>query len=178
MTKASNFTAIDFETANYPRSSACAVALVKVRNFEITDSWYTLIKPPEGTEILRSFTAIHGISNAQVASAPNFAEIWPRMRDFIGGDSLVAHNAPFDRGVLRACLEHYGLEDPVPPFECTVVISRRAWPEMENHRLNTVAAYLGIGLRHHEALSDAVACAKIRIAAGKSVKPGNACPGE
>lgn len=166
MTRGRNFTAIDFETANYPRASACAVALVKVRKGEITDSLYTLIKPPEEMRILSSFTAIHGITNAQVANAPSFADIWPVMKDFMGTDTLVAHNAPFDKGVLRACLDYYELDFPTPVFECTVVLARRAWPELENHRLNTVSNHLGISLKHHEALSDAIACAKIRIAAG------------
>ncbi len=166
MTGGRNFTAIDFETANYPRASACAVAVVRVRDGEIADSWYTLLKPPPGMEILRSFTAIHGITNAQVGQAPTFDAAWPALRDFIGDDTLVAHNAPFDRGVLRACLDYYGIDFPTPRFECTVVLSRRAWPSLGNHRLDTVSAHLGISLRHHEALSDAMACARIRIAAG------------
>ncbi len=162
-----DFTAIDFETANYPRASACAVALVRVRGREIAETWHTLIRPPEGMEILRSFTAIHGITNAQVAGAPTFDEAWPAMRDFMGSDVLVAHNAPFDRGVLRACLDFYGLDFPTPAFECTVVASRRAWPSLANHRLDTVSAHLGIELKHHEALSDAIACARIRVEAKK-----------
>lgn len=162
-----DFCAIDFETANYPRASACAVALVRVRGGEILENLYTLIKPPEGMEILRSFTAIHGITNADVRNSPTFATVWPAMREFIGEDFLVAHNAPFDRGVLIASLTHYGIDFSVPRFECTVVASRRAWPELPNHRLDTVSRHLGLKLKHHEALSDALACAGIWIASGK-----------
>ena len=160
-----NFCAIDFETGSYPRASACAVALVRVRDGEVADTLYSLIKPPEGMSILRSFTAIHGIAMKDVADSPTFDVLWPSMRDFIGSDFLVAHNAPFDRGVLAACLAHYEIDFPVPCFECTVVASRRAWPSLRNHKLDTVSDHLGLELEHHQALSDAIACALIFVAA-------------
>jgi DNA polymerase-3 subunit epsilon len=162
-----DFCAIDFETACYQRASACAVGIVRVRDGAIADTFYTLLKPPKGMGILPSFTAIHGISNADVAKAPDFAEIWPNIRDFIGDDYLVAHNSSFDRSVLKFSLDYYGIEFTVPRFECTVQCSRRKWPELDNHRLDTVSDLLGIELTHHEALSDALACAKIFIAASR-----------
>jgi len=165
LTRPLDFCAIDFETACNYRASACAVGLVRVRSGKIDDTYFTLIKPPKGMEILPSFTRIHGITNKHVESAPDFSGAWPAMRDFIGSDLLVAHNCGFDRGVLRYTLEHYGIEDAVPEFECTVVCSRRKWPHLENHKLNTVSDFLGIELTHHEALSDAIACARIYIAA-------------
>ncbi len=160
-----DFCAIDFETACYQRASACAVGIVRVRDGAVADTFYTLLKPPEGMGILPSFTAIHGITNADVAKASDFAGIWPRVRDFIGDDFLVAHNSSFDRSVLKYCLDYYGIEFPLPRFECTVIRSRKKWPDLENHRLDTVSEFLGIELSHHEALSDALACAKIYIAA-------------
>jgi len=163
-----DFCAIDFETANYPRASACAVALVRVRSGVVDDSLFSLIMPPPDMPILRSFTSIHGITMRDVADAPTFDVLWPALRDFIGDDFLVAHNAPFDRGVLAACIRHYGLDSPVPRFECTVVASRRAWPDLANHKLDTVSRHLGIELDHHQALSDALACARIYVA-GMSV---------
>lgn len=163
----SDFCAIDFETANYPRASACAVALVRVREGMVKDTLYSLIKPPSEMPILRSFTAIHGIRQADVADSPTFEELWPRLSAFIGDDFLVAHNAPFDRGVLASCLRYYGIEFDSPRFECTVAASRRAWPTLENHRLDTVSRYLGLELDHHQALSDAIACARIYVAANR-----------
>ncbi len=163
----SDFCAIDFETANYPRASACAVALVRVRKGAVEDTLFSLIKPPDEMPILRSFTAIHGIRQADVAGSPTFAELWPRLSEFIGDDFLVAHNAPFDRGVLASCLRYYGIEVESPRFECTVVASRRAWPALANHRLDTVSRYLGLELDHHQALSDAIACARIYIACNR-----------
>jgi len=162
---AMNFCAIDFETACYQRASACAVGLIKVREGELVDQFYTLIRPPYGMEIIPSFTAIHGIRMRDVAGAPTFDEAWPLMQTFIGADFLVAHNSSFDRSVLRYCLEYYSINSPLPPFICTVQCARKAWPTLVNHKLDTVSRYLGIELTHHEALSDSLACAKIYLAA-------------
>ncbi len=166
-----DFCAIDFETACNARASACAVGMVRVRAGEIVETFYSLIKPPAGMEIWPSFTAIHGITMHDVRGAPAFNELWPKINDFFQGDLLVAHNAAFDRGVLKGCLEYYGIEQAVPRFECTVVYSRRAWKKelqsmrLINCKLNTLSNFLGIELNHHDALSDARACAKIFLAA-------------
>jgi DNA polymerase-3 subunit epsilon len=160
-----NFCAIDFETACYQRASACAVGLVRVKEGQIEETFYTLIKPPEGMAILPSFTQIHGISNRDVANAPSFDRVWPELRAFIGNDFLVAHNSSFDKSVLRYCLGYYGIEYTIPEFVCTVQCARRKWPQLYNHKLDTVSRFLGIELTHHEALSDSIACAKIYLEA-------------
>lgn len=162
-----NFCAIDFETACNSQASACAVALVRVRDGVLTENLYSLIKPPEGMAIRPGFTAIHGITMNDVAFAPTFEAFWPGMLAFIGSDYLVAHNKGFDRAVLKACIEYYHINYQMPHFECTVVSSRRSWPDLENHKLNTVSDFLKIQLNHHEALSDAMACARIYLEAHK-----------
>ena len=83
---------------------------------------------------------------------------------FEGADFLAAHNASFDRGVLRACCARYGLDMPSQPFRCTVQIARRAW-NIRPTKLSDVCRELVIPLNHHEALSDARACAQIVLAA-------------
>lgn len=153
--------AIDFETGCNNRASACAVGLARVRGGEITATMSRLIRPPEGMPIEAFFTGIHGITNAKVRKEPLFVEVWPELRTFIGGDMLVAHNAEFDKGVLKAVLAYFGIFARLPRFECTLGLARRRWPYLPNHRLDTVCRHLGIGLRHHDALSDAVACAEI-----------------
>ncbi len=162
-----NYCAIDFETACHNQASACAVGIARIRDGAVTETFFSLIQPPEGMAILPFFTSIHGIRMDQVRSAPDFAELWPKVKAFIGIDTLLAHNASFDRGVLGAALEHYGLADAVPPFECTLRIAREKWPELSNHRLDTLCGHLEIELDHHEALSDAVACARIFVEASR-----------
>ncbi len=164
----SDFCAIDFETACPNAASACAVALVRVRNNEIVKTLVTYIKPPVGMEIIPAFTEIHGIRNADVKESKTFEELWPELKEFIGNDMFVAHSAPFDRNVLHSTLDYYGIKHPYYKFECTVVSARKKWPKpiVENHKLNTVCKFLNIELNHHEALSDALACAQIYIRSG------------
>ncbi len=156
-----DFIAIDFETANQNPNSACAVALVAVEHQEIVNQVSYLIRPPE---LDFEFTYIHGITPDIVADQPTFAELWQsQLREFVAGEILVAHNAPFDIKVLYYTLKHYGQEPPSNRYFCTVELSRRLW-RLRNHKLNTVAGHLGIPLDHHEALSDARACAQIALA--------------
>lgn len=159
-----NFTAIDFETANYDRSSACSIGLVRVRKGKIVDTMYSLIKPPTGY-FLPMFVDIHGIDTEVVRDAPTFADLWPEVATFVGKDKLVAHNYSFDKRVLEATLGYYAIEPPSNSWMCTLELSRRAWPQLGGHGLDVVAASLGIPLHHHDALDDAKACALICVAA-------------
>ena len=160
-----NFAAIDFETATSARDSACSVAVVEVVDGKLYDSYYTLIQPPENKYNYFN-VQIHGITREDTRYAPNFAKIWPELREHLEGKVVVAHNAPFDMGVLNACLMRAGL--PMPNFSyCdTVAISRKAWPDLENHKLDTVGSFLEIDFQHHNALDDARTCAAIPLKAG------------
>lgn len=157
------FLAIDFETANESRDSACSVALVGTWGRRRVFARYHLIRPP--TNWMRN-QHIHGISWREVADAPSFAELWPSIAPmFEGAHFVAAHNAPFDRGVLEACCRTAGLTMPVLPFLCTVRLARAAW-KLNPARLPDVCAHLGVALKHHHALSDAEACAQIVLHAG------------
>lgn len=156
------FVAIDFETADHGADSACAVGLVRVEALKVVHREAVLIRPPR-QRIL--FTHVHRITWDMVKDLPQFAEVWPRLVPLLDGAShLVAHNAPFDRRVLTACCDAAGLAVPMQPFLCTVQVARRTWGLKPND-LPTVCRRLGIGLIHHDAASDAEACARILIAA-------------
>jgi len=158
------FTAIDFETADYGRDSACAVALVRTEDGRITARDYRLIRPPRQEFV---FSYLHGITWEDVRGEPGFGTVWPELQPLLEDvDYLVAHNAPFDRGVLRACCAAAGLAVPEIPFACTVRMARDVWGIFPT-RLNNVCDRLGIPLQHHHAESDAEACARIALAALK-----------
>lgn len=158
MKPGSRFAAIDFETATQNPNSACAVALVFVENGEIVERYHRLIQPPERDF---EFTYLHGIAWQDVADQPAFAGLYRELAEKLESvPVLVAHNAPFDRGVLEACCAHYALPVPSVPFECTVQMARRVL-RIYPTKLNMVCAKLGIPLQHHNALSDAEACARI-----------------
>ncbi len=156
----SKFTAIDFETADNGRDSACAVGLVRVEDEKIVRSEYRLIRPPRPDML---FTYIHGITWEEVANEPSFAEVWPELADlFEGIEFITAHNAPFDKGVLNACCAAARLEPPPLPFICTVKLSKKELG-INPAKLSHVCHHLSIPLNHHNALSDAEACARIMI---------------
>lgn len=156
--------AIDFETADQRRDSACAVALVRVEKNRIVQRAYHLIRPPRTTF---AFSYLHGITWKDVASKPRFDELWPDLLGMMDNVSfLAAHNAPFDRSVLRACCATSGLQSLQLPFLCTVELARKVW-NIYPTKLPMVCERLGISLNHHNAASDAEACARIVLAARK-----------
>ena len=96
-----SFVAIDFETANHSRDSACALALAAVRRVRIEVTRSFLIRPPDSQFV---FTWIHGLRWEDVCASPTFGELWPILQAWIdNAEFIAAHNAPFDSGVLRAC---------------------------------------------------------------------------
>ncbi len=159
-----NFAALDFETANTEPDSACALGVALVRNGELNLHRY-LIRPPSDEFV---FTYIHGFRWEDVEHAPTFAEVWAEASELLAGvDFFAAHNAPFDRGVLRACCKAYRLKAPRKKFVCTVQLARRVW-DIYPTKLPMVCDRLDIPLDHHEAGSDAEACARIVMQAAET----------
>ena len=157
-----DYVAIDFETANEKRSSACAIGLAVVKNNEIVHKNSWLIRPPKNRFSLFNIS-IHGIEPDDVRDAPEFKDLWPALSPYFDGGHVIAHNAGFDMGVLRGCLELYGLSYPKFNYDCTLRIARGVWPSLKKHGLNHVAEHLGVSLAHHDALDDAIAAAKIAL---------------
>jgi DNA polymerase-3 subunit epsilon len=158
----STFVALDFETADRYRDSACSIGVVRVEGDRITARAHHLIRPPRA---LFENTGVHGISWARVMREPGFADVWRKVTPLLeGAEFIAAHNASFDRSVLKACCEAAGIEPPPHRFECTVKLARERW-QIRPTTLPDVCRWLGLALRHHDALSDAEACAGIVMAA-------------
>lgn len=159
----SRFGAIDFETADYYRDSACSVAVVRIENGQVVDKFHTLLRPPRKEFV---FTYLHGITWEMARKAPTFADVWPSLHKLLKGvDFVAAHNASFDRTVLQACSERAGIFVPDLPFECTVRLAREVFGIYPT-KLEDVCRELRIPLdKHHDALCDALACARIVLAA-------------
>ena len=157
-----NFIAIDFETANANRTSACALGITSVENGKIVGSRSFLIKPyPFWFDAMN--TMIHGISESEVINSPTFDELWSQISKEFEGKLIVAHNASFDISVLRRTLEHYDLPLPTSDILCTYRLSQKLFPDLGCYRLDYVSDYFGIDLCHHLAKSDANACAEILL---------------
>ena len=159
-----NFTTIDFETATGKRNSACAIGIVTVKNGKISEKFHSLIRPP-GNEYFGMNIAVHGIRPTDTVSAPTFTELYPKIKTRLKNRTLVAHNEVFARSVLQRTMEHYALnynELGLPDrWECTMRIYKAKG--FVPYKLNACCERLGITLQHHEALSDAVACAELYL---------------
>ncbi|AZQ60985.1 exonuclease [Flammeovirga pectinis] len=148
------FTAIDFETAHGARWSICQVGIVRVKNGVIIDRYESLIRPPDNR--YHAFnTTIHGITAEMTANAPSLFDIWDEMKPYIEGQLIVAHNAGFDVSALEQTLELYDLDIPTFDYDCTYKLTGAA--------LDDICYTYGWELKHHDALADAEACAKMYI---------------
>lgn len=156
-----DFIAIDFETANDARTSACSLGIAIFRDNKLVDTKSYYIKPYP-YRFKESFIEIHHITKEQVADCPTFGELWNEISYLFDNEpTIVAHFAQFDIDVLINSLTHYNI--PIPNFNtiCSVKVAKSMLPELDNHKLNTVSNYLNIELDHHEAVSDALACGAI-----------------
>ena len=156
------FLAVDTET-NGLGSEACElteVGAVLVGGGELHDSWHSLVKTERS--LSRGIQRFTGISQAMVDAAPEPAEVLSRLAGLLQRRVLVAHNASFDRRVLRQAFERAGLDWPDPPTLCTVALARRFAPLARKRGLASLAAALGIEVEEvHRALPDALTCARV-----------------
>ncbi len=149
-----DFTAIDFETANYKPFSICQIGLVRVEKGKIVKEIELLVRPPDNYYLARFTNEIHGISPKDTVSSATIAEIWPSMLPFIENQVVVAHNARFDISCLKHALAFYELEVPHFETKCTYRIYGKS--------LAKSCAEQNIVLdNHHNALADAKACAQL-----------------
>ncbi|MBT63053.1 MAG: exonuclease [Puniceicoccaceae bacterium] len=148
------FTAIDFETAQPKRWSICQVGLVRVEAGVVTQELSLLVRPPE--DMYSGFnTAVHGLTARDTMTAPGFDAIWPQIANFIQGQTVVAHNMAFDGSCLKQALEFYGLAQPQFEKQCTYKLFKK--------KLDDCCEEFDIPLNHHDALSDARACAALYL---------------
>lgn len=160
-----DYVVLDFETtgAKCPPCRVTEIGAYRIEKGKITDKFHTLINPE--TEIPIFITQLTGITNAMVRNAPKFREVADDFLSFLGDAVLVAHNASFDVRFLNHEIgKIYDGYKVANPHLCTVQLSRRLVPHIENHKLNTVAEYFRVNLEnHHRASHDAHATAKIFV---------------
>lgn len=150
-----SFTAIDFETAQGYRWSICQVGLIRVEKGIITKELNILVQPPNNYYWSR-FTDIHGISAQDTFKSPTFDVVWNQIEPYITNKNVIAHNGfGFDFPVLSNTLEYYGLSTPEYNKFCTYKIYKS--------NLADLCIEHKIPLNHHDALSDARACAELYL---------------
>jgi DNA polymerase III epsilon subunit family exonuclease len=160
-----DFVVFDLETtgAKVPPCRVTEIGAFRISQGRIVSEYQTLINPlmPIPTFI----TELTGISDDMVKNAPQFSEVAEEFLEFVGDAVLVAHNAPFDMRFINheigKVFDGYRLGNP---YLCTVQLSRKLLPQIDNHRLHTVADYYSIIIENrHRAADDALATAKIFV---------------
>ncbi|MES2937449.1 MAG: 3'-5' exonuclease [Pseudomonadota bacterium] len=156
---------LDFETTGLSPTlgdRATEIAIVMMEGDRVVGRFQSLMNA--GVRIPAFIEALTGISNAMVASAPPACEVMAAAARFVGDAPLVAHNASFDRRFWAAELERLGPDAPVPnPFACTLLLSRRLYPEARSFTLGSLAAFhdLAFSGRAHRAMADAEVAAAL-----------------
>jgi len=164
---ANTIAVVDFETTGMgPTQGARAteIAVVLVHAGRIVDRYQSLMKT--GVYIPAFITQLTGITNAMVQGAPPAEAVMREVAAFTRGVPLVAHNASFDKGFWQAEMAQAGLEpDPAHQFACTVLLSRRLYPEAPDHKLGTLTQWFGLQRdgRAHRAMSDADVTAQLLL---------------
>jgi DNA polymerase-3 subunit epsilon len=164
---------LDFETTGLsPRGGdrITEVAALRVRDGRVVERYVTLVNA--GVRIPSFITGLTGITNAMVAAAPPAQRVVRELVDFLADDLVVAHNAGFDHGFLRAECAHAGLSDRDYRTLCTMRLARRLAPGLGSYKLSVVAEHLGVsyGGAAHRAEADAqVAADVLHTIAGRLV---------
>lgn len=161
--------ALDFETANENLASACSLGITIYNDGELVDNFEWYFKPHHRYNYFTN-SHIHGIYEEDVMNENEFVFYYEELKVILQDAIIVAHNAIFDIGVLNAICDVYGLDHFNNKFLDTVKISRIVYPELINHKLNTVAQYLCVDLDHHNGKSDSFACMMILLKAMEAYK--------
>jgi len=169
------FLALDFETTGLDSAIGRVVEIGAIR-FAVAAgacveeaSLACLVDP--GIPIPRQASAIHGLSDEDVAGAPAFREVAPSLLALAAGSVIVAHNVRFDLSFLDAELSRLGISRPAAPTEDTVALSRRAFPGRASYRLEAIAHALGIDIgSSHRALDDARTCMLLYLACANQLR--------
>ncbi len=162
----SDFVAIDVETANQKRGSICQIGVVEVKGGALADEWSTLVNPED--DFSSGNIMVHGIEPYQVADAPTFADIAPKLHEILQNRIVVSHTL-FDLQAVSQAKRKYGIASIGCKWIDSVQIARRAFAGSRiltgGASLKTLCLNLGISFNHHDALEDARACARIVLKA-------------
>lgn len=157
--------ALDFETANSLPGSACSFGVAVFRDGVLRQCAERLVLPHETRRFIPPFyTSIHGIRMEDVADAQEFPFFAETLFPILESGLVLAHNAAFDMGVLRALCELYHLRSPEIRYLCTCKAARRFWRGLENYKLDTLCRKIGHTFRHHDAREDAAAAGFVYLA--------------
>ncbi len=160
----SSFVALDVETANSDYASICSIGAARFERGAIVDEFYSLVDPQDYFAAVN--VGIHGIDRDKVARAPRFAEVLPRLSEFVA-DSVVVHHTQFDRSAISQAAVRAKLPAPNWRWLDSAIVTRRTWPHRsrDGYGLAEVCRMIGYRFAHHDALADAKAAGHVILAA-------------
>ena len=151
----------DVETPNRYNDRMSAIGISVVEDGGITEEYFSYVDPETRFDSFN--TMLTGISSVTVKGSPTFPVLWEKIESMMSSGILVAHNAVFDLGVLKKCLNDYGISwKSSVKYCCTVQMGKKLLPGM-SHKLDVLCGHYGISLDHHKADSDSHACAEILL---------------
>ena len=162
------YIAIDFETANAKRVSACSIGVAVIEDGHVVETYTSLIKPPPSCDNFAPINVrIHGITSDMVADAPTFDVLYPQLRQLAAGAPILGYSK-FDRSVLQSLAEYYELpisRTRINSYVDVCSLAQKQYPHLNNHKLATLAKHFDLGeFKHHDASDDATICALVFLA--------------
>lgn len=163
------FIALDFETLNEWRASVISIGIIVIEDNKIKTKKYYTVCPPSKDENYYCVQT-HGLHYDDVKDSPDFPTIWNEIdKKYIKGSPIIAHNVGFEKSCINACNEEFGTNNKYEYID-TLKLSRKFFPKLTNHKLNTVSEAIKHNLKnYHNAIDDALACAKIFIKLNKKI---------
>jgi len=173
------YVVFDFETTGlspWGGDEVIEIGAMKVYGSEIDEGnfFHSLVNPKR--LIPAEATRVNGITNEMVAGAPLLEEIFPKFLDFIGSSWLVAQNAKFDMAFVMKYLVQYKIARKLEVYD-TMILSRRIYPEHNQHNLDVIASRLGLTIvesERHRSIGDVKLTAKAFVMMKDRL--GDKCP--
>jgi DNA polymerase-3 subunit epsilon len=149
---------LDFETTGLSPESGdriTEVAAIRIRKDRVVDQFESLVNC--GVRLNSFIVQLTGITQKMVDTAPAPSKVVRELVQFLGDDSVIAHNATFDDRFFRSECAHANVKESVDPFICSMLMARRVYPQLGSYRLAEVAGSLGLSYagRAHRAAADA-----------------------
>ena len=155
------YVALDVETANSDCASICQVGIAEFDSQgALGRTWASIIDPEDRFAWMN--VRIHGIREETVRGAPRFPEVFPKIRELCD-DRIVVHHMPFERVAIARATKRYELSGLRATWLDSAQVARRAWKQFSRrgYGLSNLSSELGIPLKHHDALSDAIAAGSV-----------------
>ena len=162
-----SFVVFDIETTGFSKinDKIIEIGAVKIKNGKIVAKYNEFINPDR--QLPQKIVELTNITDDMLMGQANVEEVLPGFMDFVGDSTLVAHNAEFDIGFIRENCRRLN----IPFYNAyldTLALCRGVYPDLKNHKLDTISKFLGVSLEsHHRACDDAMATAEIFLKALK-----------